>query len=289
MVRRGSRWLWWQTLGSVAALLCATAPALAQDETTPAAPHPLSYQPVALAWSAAEVERASARQLEPLIDEARSHGDGSCGALCRRLHGIFDRLLPLARAQSPQAARLNWSLAVVRSRAVDAFSLPGGQVVVSEAFAAAGGRSDEELAFVLAHEMAHCVLEHERQALTFARLLLPRDVPRSVADMYTEIDHNFSLLKAMEVVMQAGEFEADELGLLLASGAGYAPRQQLAFIDRETARGEGRAPLVRSHPPASQRAAQLQARLPLAERLFDAALERAAGVAAALAAGRAGP
>ena len=75
----------------------------------------------------------------------------------------------------------------------------------------------ETLAFVLAHEMIHSILEDERQALTYAQLLLPRQIVRSVTDMYVEIELNASLLMAMEPVMQQGEYEADELGMLLAS------------------------------------------------------------------------
>ena len=37
---------------------------------------------------------------------------------------------------------------------------------------------------VLAHEMIHSILGHERQALTYAQLLLPRQIVRSVKDMY---------------------------------------------------------------------------------------------------------
>ena len=84
----------------------------------------------------------------------------------------------------------------------------------------------ETLAFVLAHEMIHSILEDERQALTYAQLLLPRQIVRSVTDMYVEIELNASLLMAMEPVMQQGEYEADELGMLLASAAGFDPDTQ---------------------------------------------------------------
>jgi len=101
-------------------------------------------------------------------------------------------------------------------------------------------------------------------------MLLPRDVPRSVRDMYTEMDFNFGLLMAMEPVMHQGEFEADELGLLLASVAGFAPRRQLAFIEGEVA-AAGRRPLLSTHPTPQARLDRLRAALPLAERLLNVA------------------
>ena len=156
---------------------------------------------------------------------------------------------------------------MVRLPDVDALALPGGQVIVSESFIDQRALSDDALAFVLAHEMAHSLLEHERQALTFARLLLPRDVPRTVSDMYTEIDYNFALLQAMEPVLHQGELEADELGLLLASVAGFAPDRQLAFIEREAAEDARRRPLLSTHPSPQLRLEKLRASLPLARRL----------------------
>jgi Zn-dependent protease with chaperone function len=235
-----------------------------------AGPVQLAYEPVALAWSASEVERATTGPIEAIVERARRRGELGCRQSCARIGPIFDRLVTLARAQTPRARDLPWSLTVVRTPGIEAMALPGGQVLISEAFIRSSAPDDESLAFVLAHEMAHSILEHERQALHFARLLLPRDVPRSVADMYTEIDYNFGLLKSLEPVLQQGELEADELGLLLASAAGYAPARQLGFVEREARRGEEREPLVRTHPPARVRLERLRERLPLAERLHAA-------------------
>lgn len=230
---------------------------------------PLAYEPVALGWTADEVERASAGSMHDITGRAQQARQLGCERHCARLDRIFNRLLAQARTQSPSARDRPWSLTVVRLAGVEAMALPGGQLIVSESFIDERGLSDAALAFVLAHEMAHSILEHERQALTFARMLLPRDVHRSVPDMYTEMEFNIRLLKAMEPVMQQGELEADELGLLLAAQAGYAPEQQLAFIESEAAlegAGSGR-PVVATHPPARLRLEKLLERLPLARRL----------------------
>lgn len=249
--RKAARWL---------LVLASTAGGTAQAQ--------LAYEPVALDWTAAEVEHANADRIAALVDRARRAGESGCRDDCGRLQRIFARLLPLARAQTRRSATVPWSLTVVRSKDVQALALPGGQVLISETFLHEQALGDEAVAFVLAHEMAHCILEHERQALTFARMLLPRDVPRTVADVYTEIDLNFALLKQLEPVMQQGEYEADELGLLLAGAAGFEPRRQLGMIEGEAARGDGPEPLIRTHPGAAQRLARLRQRLPLAERLF---------------------
>ena len=226
----------------------------------------LAYEPVALGWTAAEVERVGEAEMRALTERAEQSKTAGCSSECRRMQRVFGRLVAEARLQTARSAVLPWSLAIVRLPDVEAMSMPGGQLVVSEGFVAERLASDETLAFVLAHEMAHSILEHERQALTFARLLLPRQVKRSVRDMYVELNYNPSLLRAMEPAMQQGEYEADELGLLLASAAGFDPDRQLAFIERECRAGGGRPLLAATHPPPCSRQKALEALLPLARR-----------------------
>lgn len=231
----------------------------------------LAYEPVALGWSAGEVARVGAETLRHTLARAGRQGRLGCELHCERLQSIFERLVAQARQQTERAAHLPWALTVLRLDDVAAFALPDGQVVVSESLIEDRGLSDEALAFVLAHEMAHSILEHERQLLTAGRLLLPRNVPRSVRDMYVEFEHDFGFYRSLEPVLHQGEFEADELGLLLAALAGYAPNRQLEFMQNEVAEHDDRRSVGATHPAALDRLARLRTRLPLAWRLHDAA------------------
>lgn len=226
----------------------------------------LAYEPVGLGWSGEEVEHASAVQMDTLAERAEKAGQMGCSAHCERLNRVFNRLITEAQVQTARSATLPWSLLVVRLPDVNAIAMPNGRLAISESFVDQHLSTDETLAFVLAHEMIHSILEHERQALTYAQLLLPRQIVRSVKDMYVEIDFNASLLMAMEPVMQQGEYEADELGLLLASAAGFDPDRQIAFIESQCRNDGGRQPLVATHPPTCQRMQALQSLLPLARR-----------------------
>ena len=243
----------------------------------------LAYEPKGLDWSAAEVERSTRPQFDAIVRRAEQERLLGCEHHCERYKRIFERLVAVARVQTERARHLPWSLTIVRSPDVEAVALPGGEVLISESFVQARGLDDEALAFVLGHEMAHSILEHERQTLHMAHMLLPRNVPRNVADMYAELGFNHALLKSLEPVMQQGEYEADELGLLLAGAAGYEPRRQLAFIEQEVRRGDAPS-FIHTHPPAALRLERLRSQLPLAERVYAAA--RGAGTAAPA---RAGP
>ncbi len=260
----------WPGRATVAQLLAASVLLLAQPALSAAATSPrLADPPVGLAWSSEEMDLATRDTATALIDDARHRDRLDCARHCEMLARVFGNLVTRAREDSPQAARLDWHLTVLRTASVEAMALPGGHVIVSEAFIDDAVPNEDALAFVLAHEMAHSILEHERQALTFARMLLPRQVPRTVADVYVEIDHNLGLLKAMEPVMQQGEREADELGLLLAAAAGHDPQRQLAFLERAVAEGEPQRGLVQTHPTLVDRLGWLRERLPLALRLYQ--------------------
>jgi Zn-dependent protease with chaperone function len=67
--------------------------------------------------------------------------------------------------------------------------------------------------------------------------------------------------------MQQGELTADELGLLLASLAGFSPERQLASIEAEAADDAGGTPLISTHPNVQLRLVRLRASMPLARRL----------------------
>lgn len=230
--------------------------------------------PVGLGWSAAEVERAGLASLRQTLDRAAAAGRLGCERRCDQVERVVARLLPVARAQSRRAAGLAWQVHVVRLDDVDAFAMPDGAVVVSEQLLVERDLSDEALAFVIAHEMSHAILEHERQALTFGRLLLPREVPRSVQDMYVEMQFNAGMLRALSPVLHQGEFEADEAGLLMAASAGFRPSRQLEFMQHEVVERDPRRPIVSTHPDPRDRLARLEALQPLALRLHAQAGSR---------------
>lgn len=234
---------------------------------TPLRAGPVAYEPMGLGWTAEEVQHLAALEGEALVERARREGQLGCQSECDRLSRVFSSIVSQARQQTARSATLPWSLTIVTLPDVDAEVISGGRVVISETFAGQRLASDEALAFVLAHEMAHDILEHERQSLSFARMLLPKEPARSVRDMYVEMDFNMSLRRAMAPVLQQGEFEADELGFLMASAAGYSPDLQLAFLEQECRADAGHAnPLVATHPAACARLSALQALLPLARR-----------------------
>ncbi|HJW12089.1 MAG TPA: M48 family metalloprotease [Albitalea sp.] len=257
--------------------LCTAALALAAS-ATPAHALQLVDEPQGLAWSSIEVAASGAPAAKRVLERAEQAGESGCRTQCELIARTWQRLAAVfGEQQANRAQPVALSLHVVQSADVDAFAVPDGTVVLSEAFVRERGLDAAQLAFVLAHEVAHVLLEHERETLTAALSLLPHNVSRSVDDVYVELDYNLGLLKAIELSMQQAEHEADAVGMQLAALAGYAPAEQLRFMEDEARHEPGATAVVATHPPARSRLLRLQAALPLAQRLYVRALEQRAG------------
>jgi predicted Zn-dependent protease len=242
---------------------------LAAALSTHAAALQLIDVPTGLAWSAEEVARAGTGAATILARTAAA-GQSDCRTHCETIQRVWLRLADVIVGQ--QEGRVKpfvLTLHVVQADDVDAFAAPDGTLVLSEEFVRRRHLDDAQLAFVLAHEAAHTLLEHERQALTAALLLLPRNVPRTVKDVYVEFGFNIEVLRLLEPVMQQAELEADEVGLQIAALAGYPPAAQLRFMENEAAAETPSPAIVATHPTAASRLARMRGQLPLAERIYE--------------------
>jgi predicted Zn-dependent protease len=226
--------------------------------------------PTGLAWSAEEVSRAGAGATAAVLARTAADGQSDCRSHCEMIRRVWLRLAEVIRGQQEaRTAPFALSLNVVQAADVDAFAAPDGTLVLSEDFVRRHDLDDAQLAFVLAHETAHILLEHERQALTAALALLPREVPRTVDDIYVEFGFNLGFVRLLEPVMHQAEYEADEVGLQLAALAGYPPAGQLRFMENEAGAETPGEAVVSTHPTATSRLARLRGQLPLAERIHD--------------------
>lgn len=103
-------------------------------------------------------------------------------------------------------------------------------------------RTDDELALVIAHEMAHNILRHRRRlgAMMAARGLLPGGAAGSAA-------------------MRRTEEEADRFAVGMMSAAGYDLRQAAPFMARLLHAEDPGTPMAATHPTAARRLALLAA------------------------------
>ncbi len=126
----------------------------------------------------------------------------------------------------------------------NAFALPGGFVFVTRGLLDAIGDDDDELAFVLGHEIAHVVRKHaiERVIQSSALSILAKAAPGGSGALATWIRRSGSKLLD-GAYSQDNEFDADELGARLVITAGFShdgPERLLRRLER-LAQREGRS------------------------------------------------
>jgi metalloendopeptidase OMA1, mitochondrial len=226
-------------------------------------------EPRALAWTPLEVARASESVVARTVQRASESDALGCARYCRRIGRVWARLLRVFDAQRGEiASQFPMCLLVVRLPDVAAFATPGGVIVVSETFIRKYRLDDASLAFVLAHEASHVLLQHERLRLTAALAFMPPNPNRTVSDMYEEFGVDFGVMLKLEPVMKRSEYEADALGLKLAAQAGFDPVRQLALMERLARSGEGIEEVAVTHPASWDRLRRLRLALPAARRIY---------------------
>lgn len=174
-----------------------------------------------------------------------------------------------------------WEFKVIASPEQNAFCLPGGKVAIHEGIIPIC-ESESGLAVVMSHEIAHALARHggERMSQGYAV-----DAAKQAVSYVTQSQDQVkrdALLKAYGVASQYGvilpysrkhESEADHIGLMLMSKAGYDPAEAPRFWQRFAQANQNAAPaeFFSTHPSDQRRSADLLALLPEAQKLYDAA------------------
>ena len=170
-----------------------------------------------------------------------------------------------------EVAGFAWEFNLVQDKEVNAFCMPGGKIVVYTGLMSIVS-SDDELAVVLGHEVAHAVAKHANERMS--QQLLAAAGAQAVG--YATKERSAAVQSAAAGVYGLGaqvgallpfsrrhESEADYMGLALMTLAGYDPDCAPGFWRKMSASGSGKTPeLLSSHPSDASRIAAITAALP---------------------------
>jgi len=161
---------------------------------------------------------------------------------------------------------LRWYFGVLDSADINAFALPGGYVFVTRGLVALLS-SEAELAGVLGHEIGHVMLQHHLKVLKQSQMVdvTSNLVSSQVGGRGLEGAALQQLLgKGAEAVARGldknAEFEADRVGVVLATRAGYSPYGlplALQKIAERNPRDASLALLFKTHPLPQERLEKL--------------------------------
>lgn len=164
-----------------------------------------------------------------------------------------------------------WEFNLVKDDQVNAFCMPGGKIVVYEGLMALVS-SDDELAVVVGHEVAHAVAKHSNERMSqqivaqYGSAILNAAVANKSAAVQQVAGTVYGLGAQYGVMLpfsRKHESEADFMGLALMTIAGYNPDVAVGFWQKMSAGSGGKVPeFMSTHPSDATRIADIERALP---------------------------
>lgn len=224
------------------------------------------------------LEKQAAQQYQALLRQAAEKGAlaPADSAQLLRLRAIANRMIPLVGRYLPRAAQWKWEINLIGANTINAFCMPGGKIVFYTGIVNGLKLTDDEIAMVMGHEIAHALREHARERIAKSELtrLGASVLAQSVASgkYATAFEAGGSLLSLK--FSRDDETEADLVGLDLAARAGFDPRAGVTLWQKMTAASKGAPPSwLSTHPSGPARIREIETYLPKVLPIY----ERAAG------------
>lgn len=231
---------------------------------------------------AGEVEQMALKQYQQQLDEARKAKalapDDDPQLL--RLRAISQRIIPHALSWNPRAKDWKWEVNLIGSKQVNAYCMPGGKIAFYTGILDQLKLTDDEVAMVMGHEIAHALREHARERM--GKSQVTQGLARAggvVASVLWGIDPNVT-----DTVAKSGanllslsfsrddESEADLVGMELAARSGYDPHAGVTLWQKMSASSKGAPPQwLSTHPSGKSRIKEIEKNLPRVVPLYEQA------------------
>lgn len=180
-----------------------------------------------------------------------------------------------ANGLSSEVKNFAWEFNLVKDEQVNAFCMPGGKIVVYEGLLKICS-SDDELAVVVGHEVAHAVAKHSNERIS--QQLLTQYGAKVLGQALSEKSANIQKIGSTVYGLGAQygvtlpfsrkhESEADYMGLIFMTMAGYDPSTAISFWQKMSASGGAAVPeFMSTHPSDATRISDIRKFLPELEK-----------------------
>lgn len=227
--------------------------------------------------STQEVNQMYAQSYQQTLGEASSKGAlDKSSANAKRLRVVADRLIKQAPLFRPDSAQWQWEVNLIKSPELNANCGPGGKIIFYSGIIEKLQLTDDEIAAIMGHEMAHALREHSREAMSKAY-----GVEMAKQGAGALLGLGSDSLALADAAVQYGmmlpnsrgnENEADLIGLELAARGGYNPNAAVSLWQKMAKASEGAPPeFMSTHPSSSSRITALQAAIPKVMPLYQQA------------------
>lgn len=257
---------------SLLVMALAAMPAFAQpaDTSVPVRKSRVLLVPAALVNDAAAAQYTQIKQQAA----ARRVLNNNAESLAR-VRGIAARLIPQGARFNRDAAAWKWEVNLIDAPMVNAFCMPGGKIMVFSGIIDKLRLTDDELAAIIGHEIAHALLEHGRARMSEQVL---KNVGVNLAAAYFGLSNvsanalNQAATLAVSLpYSRSHETDSDLVGIELAARAGFDPRGAVNVWKKMSQLSGSQPPQILStHPAHASRIRELEANIPRVMPLYEA-------------------
>jgi predicted Zn-dependent protease len=181
-----------------------------------------------------------------------------------------------ANGRAAECANFAWEFHLVQDKTANAFCMPGGKIVVNEGLLPYT-QTEDALAIVLGHEVAHAVAKHSQERMSKQLLASygaqalgvltsgKSAATQQIAQQVYGLGANYGVMLPYS---RSNESEADHIGLIFAAMAGYDPDVATGFWSRMAQAGSNVPEFFSDHPSDASRIANIKKELPEAEKYY---------------------
>jgi predicted Zn-dependent protease len=186
----------------------------------------------------------------------------------KRVNVITERLVAQAVKVRPDSAKWQWSVQVIDDpKTVNAWCMAGGRMALYTGLIMKVDPTDDELAQVMGHEIAHALANHTAERMSTA---MAANAGILAAGILSDNPGQAMAMTAAAATVaiklpnsRTAENEADQIGIELAARAGYDPRAAVTLWLKMGKVGGGSPPeFLSTHPSDATRQQRLGALAP---------------------------
>ncbi len=237
-------------------------------------------QTMARMLSSNQVNGGAEKAYQQVLQEARKKNLlNRDAAQVARVRRIADRVIPVTSAFRSDAPGWKWEVNVISSDEVNAWCMPGGKIAFNTGLIEKLKLSDDELAAIMGHEIAHALREHGRERASQAALqgtvLNIGAAILGVGELAVDLSSIVLNVTLNLPNSRVDEIEADRIGVELAARAGFDPAAAVTLWQKMSQLGGGRGPqFLSTHPSPENRIRDLQDYANRVMPLYQAAQRR---------------
>ncbi len=231
--------------------------------------------------SAEQIEQAAQQNYQQMLQQAAAKKAlaGPASPQLARLRAIAQRLIPFTFEWNERARQWRWEVNLINSAQINAFCMPGGKIAFFTGILEKLKLTDDEVAMIMGHEMAHALREHARERM--GKTAATRGAIELGAAIFG-LGNGGRYLAGMGGQLLSLKFgrddesEADLIGIELAARAGYDPHAGVTLWQKMATASKNAPPqFISTHPSGPTRIRDIEVNLPKVQPLYARAAKPA--------------